>query len=666
MKKYLSLLIAVLCINVSVKAAPGDTTWVNATNARLTWFGSYDSSVVFPAKGKTFRNIYMIFTLGKYMCGGGYDPANPGDQPGQTGWCGDWDYTVLNYLITPSGQSYEMGRLITPYSNALAPRTPWTATQTYVYDVSDFEPLLHDSAKVRIFFSGYSGGFTGSVRFAFIEGAPDREVTGVRRIYSGSYGYGGTPDINSHFPIVRDTAPDNTVSAKLRFLVTGHGSDANGCCEFMPHSYDVLFNGSSIANQTIWRTDCGANELYPQSGTWLLQRANWCPGALVHPYDHILPGVTAHSDFNVGIRFEPYSGGGSYTTEGTLFYYGGLKKTLDASLDYVIAPNLDETFYRENPIYGSPVVHIKNRGRADIDSLTIVYGIKDSARQTFTWKGHLRTFDEQDISLPALKQLVNVAGDTQVHTFVAKIINVNGSRDADSTNNIATSRFVAAPVWPSSFRVLMTTNSEAITGSSTISENSWAIYDMNGNVVSSRTNATVRKAYADTVRLRTGYYKLVLYDSSCDGLNWWFFPRIGITGGAFLVKKLVGNANIPVHGQYYTGSYNNDFGCGFTQYFYTVDTATLAINEVTENNVTIEAYPNPAQNVVNIDLSGLQDVNGMIQIFDAMGRVVKEVRCSSAHQQVDVKELVSGMYTIAYTNLNRPADRLTTRLLIAK
>ena len=113
MKKYLYLLIAVLIFNLNSKAAPGDTTWVQANIAKLQGYGNYDSMVQFPASGKTYRAIYMIFTLGKYMCPG-YDPANPGDKPGQTGWCGDWDYTVQNYLLTPGGQAFELGRLIAP------------------------------------------------------------------------------------------------------------------------------------------------------------------------------------------------------------------------------------------------------------------------------------------------------------------------------------------------------------------------------------------------------------------------------------------------------------------------------------------------------------------------------------------------------------------------
>src|SRR5205085_6684036 len=47
---------------------------------------------------------------------------------------------------------------------------------------------------------------------------------------------------------------------------------------------------------------------------------------------------------------------------------GNLKKALDASIDYVIAPTIDENFFRENPICGTPKVHIKNHGSSTIDS----------------------------------------------------------------------------------------------------------------------------------------------------------------------------------------------------------------------------------------------------------------------------------------------------------
>ncbi|MCD6012909.1 MAG: hypothetical protein K0Q79_2771 [Flavipsychrobacter sp.] len=652
MKRCIYLLLVLLCINAGSQAAVGDTTWVGANNTQMPWFGSYDSTVVFPAQGKSYRAIYMIFTLGKYVC------------PGTPTYCGDWDYTVLNYLITPGGQSYELGRLITPYANAGAPRTPWGWQQRYVYDVTDYAPLLHDTAKIRIFYSGYSGGFTGNIRFAFIEGAPDREVTGIRRLWSGSFGYGGTPGINAHFPMVNETAPQNTKSADLKFLVTGHGSDANYCCEFMPHDYMVSLNGSQVARQTIWRDDCGMNELYPQSGTWIYDRANWCPGASVNWYTHNLPGIKANTNFNLQLQFEPYSGGGSYTTEAILFYYGSLKKILDASIDDIIAPTNDQNHFRQNPICGSPVVHIKNRGANTIDSVTIRYGIKDSAMVTYTWKGKLKTFEESDITLPILKDLDRIAGDTVTRTFIAKIIAVNGTYDADSTNNLATSRFLSAPKWPSKFRIAFRTNNDPIATGSGISESSWYIYDAAGNVVKKRDNASLNTIYNDTASLRTGFYRLQLYDSSCTGLQWW--ANAGGGAGYFTVRNYSTNVTIPMKGYYYAGSgtYNNDFGCGFTQYFYVLDTATLGITNVAEVSAGIEAYPNPAQNNVYVELSGLDNINGQIHIIDALGRVVSVTNCTTARQLVETQQLANGLYTILF--IDEADAKLTTRLLIAK
>ena len=108
MKKLLYLLFAALTFGSSAYAAPGDTTWVQANITYLDGYGTYDSTVTFPtpASGVTYRNIYMIFTLGKHMC------------PAGSTWCGDWDYTVLNYLMTPGGDTMELGRFITPYANA--------------------------------------------------------------------------------------------------------------------------------------------------------------------------------------------------------------------------------------------------------------------------------------------------------------------------------------------------------------------------------------------------------------------------------------------------------------------------------------------------------------------------------------------------------------------
>ncbi|MFI5195634.1 MAG: peptide-N-glycosidase F-related protein [Chitinophagales bacterium] len=664
MKKYLCLLFIASIINLASKANPGDTTWVQANNTQLTYYGNFDTTITFPAPGTSYRKIYMIFTLGKYMCPG-YTYGT-----GAVPWCGDWDYTVMNYLMTPGGDTLELGRLITPYANNGAPRTPWTWQQHYVFDVTDYAYLLQGSASMRILYSGYSGGFTANIRFAFIEGTPDRDVIAIKRLWRGTYGYGDTThhdsnDINPHFLALPETAPALTQTADLKFTVTGHGSDSNGCCEFYPGNYKVVLNGSAIDSTIIWRNDCGFNELYPQSGTWIYNRGNWCPGALVYSHFHDLPGISAGTNYNVAIQFAPYvrwGSGGVYTTEATLIYYAAMNKTLDASLDRIISPTSDENHFRENPISAMPVVHIKNTGTTTITSMQLACYVDGGAPFYYSWAGSLSSLQETDITFPVEPDIKSASGTSGVHNFMAQIVMVNGNTgDDDSTNNVMTSSFTGAPLWPLSFKIQMRTNNE--TDSTGNCETRWQIFDESNTVVASRLVSAINTTYIDTVNLAPGSYQLVITDGSCDGLQWWANSGTGISAGYLNVKKLTG-VNIPMNGYTYGGTYNNDFGCGFTQYFTTNWPA--GVNDLSESHIGLEAYPNPAQNTVNIDISGMQQVKGKIQVIDVLGRVVSEKTFTDIHSQLNVEELSNGVYTLLFIDDKQPNIKLATRLLIAK
>jgi len=671
MKKYYFFLLAALCVVTSLKAAPGDTTWVQANNTHFTHYGKFDTTIQFPPAGTSYRKIYMIFTLGKYMCPG---------YPGSTEYCGDWDYTVLNYLMTPGGDTLELARLITPYANNGAPRTPWTWTQKYVYDVTDYAYLLQDSVSMRIFYSGYSWGFYGSIQFAFIEGTPDRDVVSIQRLWHGSYTYGDTAhsdssDINTHFPADTETVPTGTVSTDLRFIVTGHGSDANGCCEFMSHNYQVMLNGSSIATQQIWRDNCGVNELYPQSGTWLLERANWCPGDLIYPRYNVLSGLTPGSSYNVDIKFDSYigaassSGWGSYTTEASIIYYKGMNKTLDASIDDIIAPTSDQNHFRENPSLGNPRIIVKNTGSTTIDSITFQYGVPGSAMQTSTWRGTLNSLNDAEMDLAPLLKLDSLAGASGMSNFIVEILSVNGTTDADQTNDTMRSQFVSAPIWPSALIFDMYTSNVNDSTNTSEAETSWYITDMNNDTVMKRANTGINVLYRDTINLPVGYYKLSIVntpysDGNYYGLNWWALAGSGYYPGYFKAETHTGSL-ISMNGYSYSGTYNNDFGQNYFQYFY-VDSITLTgISNVTAGGATIDAYPNPAQGFVNVDISGIPNVSGKIEIIDMLGRVVSVTACNSPAQQINVEQLVSGVYTILFINAT-DNNRLETRLLITK
>jgi hypothetical protein len=550
-KFYISFLFTL--ISILSKAAPGDTTWVQAqTNLQLNYYNNFDTTIAFPANnGKTYRKIIMVFTLGKYQC------------PAGSQYCGDWDYTIQNYLMTKT-DTFELGRLITPYANASYPRTPWTWTQPYYFDVTDFYPNLHDSATIRLLYSGYSGGFTANIKFAFIEGTPPRYVIDVKHLWGGSFAYGDTSNpIANHLPTVKVPVPLGTQYAEAKFTATGHGSDNLDCMEFCSKYYKFLSNSTLVSQNVLWRSNCGSNELYPQSGTWVYNRANWCPGDYVYPNIHKLPSVTPGTITNVGVTFQPYtsSGGASFTIESALFFYGPYNNNLDASIEGIVSPSNDENNWRENPLCGKPVIQVRNSGATNITSISFQYGLKGQTLQTYTLSGvTILPMVDTTITLPELGIITTLAASNS-NVFTVNIAQVNGVQDNYQLNDTMTSVFATAPDWPSSFTVTIESNDNTQT--------SWEIVDMTGAVVKQRSPAKPNTTYTDQIQnLASGCYELKVTDAGCDGLYWWANTAQG--QGYIKVTETTGSLIHLTNGlPDYTADpqESQDFGCGFNQFF---------------------------------------------------------------------------------------------------
>jgi hypothetical protein len=536
----------------------------------------------------------MIITIGEYTCIAGSQ------------YCHQWDYDIENYVMTPRGDTLEIGRFITPYATAGTPGFTSTWQQHYIYDVTDYYRVLRDSATMQIFYSGYSWGFTGDVKFAFIEGTPERNVVGYDKLWNSTYTYGNTASpIDSSILPFTYTPPAGTQSGEMKFLITGHGSDnTSGCCEFdntgVGHAYTVWANNNTIAQYNM-NVNCGMSELYPQGGTWLYQRAgNWCPGGSVNLAQYPLTGVTAGTPYTTVVSFDDsYDGGGSYgiyKISSAVFYYAGLNKTLDASLDDIIAPTNFEWYRRENPRVSIPVIKVRNTGSTTITSMLIQYGVKDSLMTQYIWTGSLAPLTDTIISLPAIAALTNLSlnAATGTHTFIAQIQQVNGQADDDHSNDTLTSQFLVAPKWPYKLRIKLLTSSIGADGNfgDNPADASWQITDANGNVVASRTNANITTTYYDTVTLQSSnFYTLSVSTSQCYGLNWWALAgQTGYTAGSFAAQNMLsGNAVLTLNGTTNSGEFMDDFGCGFTQYFTTVGECTEATPIITRVGDTLMA-----------------------------------------------------------------------------
>ena len=75
-----------------------------------------------------------------------------------------------------------------------------------------------------------------------------------------------------------------------------------------------------------------------------------------------------------------------------------------------------------------------------------------------------------------------------------------------------------------------------------------------------------------------------------------------------------------------------------------VKVVSYGAEAVEENNQTIGLYPNPAREQVSFTLES----DAQVSIFDVTGRKVSETECKAGQTQLDVNELVNGVYFVNF------------------
>ncbi|MBS1538573.1 MAG: hypothetical protein JST20_12585, partial [Bacteroidetes bacterium] len=388
---FILLIVGVLCSISITKAADGDTIKVRP----IEFGGNQVVGFKCPPANIRYQKVLMNFKL---RC----PPGKP---------CGEWDYLYYVFITKPnSTQRYEIMRYISPYGNGLNLGSGFTWTM----DVTDFSPLLHDSVYIN---ANMHNPWDASVlqedlelTFDFITGTPPRDVISIQPLWDGNPQYGQPKSIEEFLVPKNGYIPKDAKGAKLRVTQTGHGFGQNpdNCAEFCNKKQYIKIKGERYFERDVWRETCGLNPVYPQGGTWVYSRSNWCPGAEVTPFDYeltpnIIPGDSLPLDMDMEDFTFPAGGAGTppnYVITSYLFTYSAPNIPLDASLEKIISPSKDGFFSRLNPICGSPVIRIRNGGSAPLTSLDIEYGVKGGGRATYTWKGNLQFLEEREISLP--------------------------------------------------------------------------------------------------------------------------------------------------------------------------------------------------------------------------------------------------------------------------
>lgn len=643
MKKLILFLLLSIYFIPEAVASPGDTTWVTIYNLRkITQYGNYDTSAVLPI-GKTYRKIKLHYILGRYAC------------PGGTQYCGSWDYTTQVYVKPANADTMEIVRVITPYA------TDWLSTNRkhdFVVDVSDYASVLKGNLDFRYKYDGYSWGFTLTLKLEMIEGTPPMEALSARNIYDGYYAYGNTSNPIENYLIEKAYQYNNpSTKAFVKNTISGHGSDDNGCGEFCSKYYDLKINGSAVSQKQLWKSDCGLNDIYPQTGTWLYERANWCPGQVVFPIAHDISALTSPaSTFSVDVDMEPYtsptqSNAGGFNVVSQLITYSAPNFNTDVSIEDIISPTNDPNYARSNTICLNPKIKIKNTGTNPVTQVVFNYNITGSAVVTYTWTGTLNFLEEAIVEFDPLLPLYN---GNVTNQFSVSINQVNGSAgDQNPDNNSYTSTFNSVKVYPNKFVVYFTTNAATSPINPGFNEAHWTIKDASGTVVKSRINNANSTNFKDTVDLPDGCYTFTMDDDGCDGLSWWAYQYYNPNPGNGIIRFNKLSPAIPLK------NFNGDFGCQITERFMTASTVTSIEKNNNINQVSL--FPNPASSVINLlfDVNKLQQFNYVVT--DITGKQVKVGEISNIGSEmysIHTEDLLSGMYFITCNFENKESKTL--------
>ena len=594
-------------------------------------YGSSDYSVV-PLSVSYDWNVQNSFTI-----------AATGDTvnvyPGTT------EYTLNNsdfsYWLQPFEvvNRYELNRFITMYGIQLDLGSDgWT----WVVDVTDWEPLLRDSVQLE------AGNWQEllDMKFVFIEGSPARDVKRVERLWDTNQGLSNFDNVVNQRTIHK--AADEQ-GWKLITTNTGHQFDnPPNCAEFCSNQQSVKVNNMEHWSWDIMQ-ECADNPLYPQGGTWIFDRAGWCPGMNSTTKEFELTPFVANQDsFTVDydITFNDY---GNYVFFGTLIGYGEPNHSHDPEIDMITAPSNWKIHSRWNPICDNPRFILRNKGSNPLTHVIIQYGVVGGAQEEFEWTGNLGFMEKEEVVLTYSDAWLWNGDGAQPLRFYIRLASSNDGSDENNTNNYAESEFQRPVTYSytnlddNRMIIILRTNNYPL-------ESSYVLYNQWDEIVFQRSNFTQASTiYRDTIELNSGCYTFHLKDSDDDGLS--FFANDD--GSGYCKLDRVSGFDFE--------SFERDFGKEIIHRFRFETNLISSAAEVPSRSVRL--YPNPTKGLVQMDIMGF-DRKVEYALYDSFGRKVEArsiVRRSDTETfELSLENQPEGVY---FVELKDARNRASARIV---
>ena len=525
---------------------------------------------------------------------------------------------------------YEILSLVTPYGNGLS---LGSAGKTFTFDVTDYAPILKGNKRLSIEMGGQWQEEL-DLKFLYIKGTPPRKVIDIQNIWPFRRGW-FTQILEDRFfePRPMMMHPDGN-TFQVKSTITGHGQ--NG--EFVPQNHYINIDG---ANQEftyqVW-TECGNIPIYPQGGTWLFDRAGWCPGdpSETHRFDitsMVTPGEITMIDYGLN-GSDP--GEANYLVSNQLVTYGAPNFNQDAALLDIMRPSKRVEHERINPACNLPIVVIQNTGITNLTSLTIDYWVDGGEVLSYPWNGNLSFMEKEEVTLPVddLNFWSNPGGQ---NIFYASVSQPNGGSDEYSNNNTLSSEYRNVTVFEGNMLLNYNTNGRGF-------ENKMYLRDAAGNIVLQRETMANYTSYTDELDLAPGCYSIEFLDSGDDGLYYWYWDAIGQNIGAGSLRFQIELDNgfvITLH------SFEPEFGSSIHFDFVLADDM-VPVENVDKLQSYISLFPNPTNDIFTVELGGFDNEEVILELFDLNGRLLQNRNFTGTselvNEQFNLNGYANGLY----------------------
>ncbi len=536
-------------------------------------------------------------------------------------------YMELINFITPYGINLNMNGLV---------------GKSWAFDVTDFAPVLRGPRHIEMRDGIYQEDI--DIKFVFYEGTPPRDVKSIQQIWpSGAWVSPSYNDITSNryfYPVDIPLNP-NASMYKLRSAISGHGQEG----EFIARTHTLRLDNTYNYSRSVWK-ECATNPIYPQGGTWIYDRAGWCPGSAVDNAEYeitnnVTPGSVINLDYSLPVIANP--GSSNYRVSNQLVSYGPANFTNDAAVNYIKTPTKRVEYARLNPLCNEPVISIKNTGSTQLTSLTITYGRTGGVMSTYNWTGALDFLQTAEVVLP-----MPAWTSSSIDEFVVYVSSPNGQADQYAWNDTLHSQFNIPAQLQSGLIFEFKTNNY-------YSHNKYTLKDSQGDTIIYRQGAAANTIYRDTVYLPNDCYTVYLTDASDDGLSFWANSAQGT--GYFRIRNASSGQTAM--------SFNADFGDNIYQQF-TVG-YVLPVPEVAAPINGMIVYPNPASDIITTELAMPLNSQVRISMVNVLGAVVKsdELHVTNEVEKyaIDISGVEGGVY---YIVAETDAARVVKKVVVAR